>query len=148
MLYIRPTISWFLNLNDLVGEDSKVILGTFVTIFCKGRFESWFGYLRTFKKNWAPMPLPKVWANSRRPQNSKWPPAAILEFTNLHNFWIQQPIGIIEVSFYTNIRTRNLFLGLFFHFEVPFNEKSKMAAIHHMKYILIFRSSDLINLKT
>ena len=44
---------------------SRVIFGPPVTTESRGRFENGFGYFEVFKKNWAPMPLAKVWAKHR-----------------------------------------------------------------------------------
>ena len=108
---------------------SRVIFGPPVTTESRGRFESGFGYFEVFEKNWAPMPLAKVWAKPRRGQNPKWLPAAILDLLKsaiLRRFY---PNNTIEVSFLTNSEVRNPFQGLFFQILAIFTLKSKMAAI-------------------
>ena len=110
--------------------NSRVIFGPPVTTESRGRFESGFGYFEVFKKNWAPMPLAKVWAKPRRGQNPKWPPAAILDLQKktaiLRRFYSN---NTIEVSFLTNSEVSNPFQGLFFQILAIFTLKSKMAAI-------------------
>ena len=108
---------------------SRVIFGPPVTTESRGRFESGFGYFEVLKKNWAPMPLAKVWAKPRRGQNPKWPPAAILDLLKsaiVRRFYSN---NTIEVSFLTNSDVRNPFQGLFFQILAIFTLKSKMAAI-------------------
>ena len=110
------------------GNASRVIFGPPVTTESRGRFESGFGYFEVFKKNWAPMPLAKVWAKPRRGQNPKWPLAAILDLLKsaILRFYSN---NTIEVSFLTNSEVRNPFQGLFFQILAIFTLKSKMAAI-------------------
>ena len=101
----------FVKLMDIF---SRVIFGPPVTTESRGRFESGFGYFEVFKKNWAPMPLAKVWAKPRRGQNPKWPPAAILDLLKsaiLRRFYSN---NTIEVSFLTNSEVKNPFQGSFF----------------------------------
>ena len=43
------------------------------------RFDTWFELFEVFRKNLAPMTLPKLAAEFARSQNPKWPPVAILE---------------------------------------------------------------------
>ena len=110
---------------------SRVIFGPPVTTESRGRFESGFGYFEVLKKNRAPMPLAKVWAKPRRGQNSKWPPAAILDLLKsaiLRRFYSN---NTIEVSFLTNSEARNPFQGLFFKFWPfsPWNPRWPPAAI-------------------
>ena len=115
----------------------RVIFGPPVTTESRGRFESGFGYFEVLKKNWAPMPLAKVWAKPRRGQNPKWPPAAILDLLKsaiLRRFYSN---NTTEVSFLTNYEVRNPFQGLFFQILAIFTLKSKMAAILPVIYAKI-----------
>ena len=64
-------------------DNSRVIFGPPVTTESRGRFESGFGYFEVFKKNWAPMPLAKVWAKPRRGPKFKMAAGGHLGFTKI-----------------------------------------------------------------
>ena len=103
---------------------SRVVLGTSVTFESIGSFLSGFIIYEGFKKYLAPMPLAKVWANSVRVPNPRWPPSTILKII-FAMVWLTI---LHSIRFWGFLGSRNSFLISFWWFDLLLTFKSNMAA--------------------